>query len=213
MLKINSSILTDDIIDKMKEQLKRTKKDAIERGFLLTRSNNFIETGKSFTGDRHEVVMLEQAINIQKIAGIYHTHSTECARMTATDLESSCLFDISCIGGVKDNKIKCFVRKKLESRDADWKKKFECNDKAKRLRKLREAQLSKRGIDIDNEEKRLIILKEKFKFGKSKLTVSEISSHITSFNKKVLEYEKDREKFLKNVQELVNKYFNMKDIK
>lgn len=108
--KINSYILPDNIISKMKEEIKQTKKLKIEHGFALCKDDGVIKKGSECTGTKCEIKEGFCPKNLIHI-GDYHTHPKGAATMSFSDMSTGCLAEMECIGSVPFNKIRCFVRK------------------------------------------------------------------------------------------------------
>lgn len=105
---INSLILPDDIIKKMKAKIEETKIKKMETGFSLCKEidKNSLKFGNECEGTECRIKRHLQRCKSEDIYGLYHTHPLEKARPSMAEL--------GCIGSVKDNNIKCFIRKTPE---------------------------------------------------------------------------------------------------
>jgi len=110
---LNSFILSDDTIKRMKDMLKGSRKNKVEFGFGLCRpkdNNTLIDRGHCI-GTLCEIDIGKSCKPDETFAGTYHTHPIGRPYMNMTDMRISCLTHMACVGGGKEDKIKCFVRK------------------------------------------------------------------------------------------------------
>lgn len=112
---LNSFILTDDIIDIMKQKTKKTEIIHRELGFNLCH----IEGINELKDDTHCIgtacsLPLENTCKIGKKVGTFHTHPSGDSTPSLPDLWGGYYHGIKCIGGVKDKKIACYIRKDKE---------------------------------------------------------------------------------------------------
>ena len=115
-IRLNSLTLPDNIINKMEDQIDRTRKTKIEHGFNICKYNGSIIDKDECTGNSCEIRMKTECSNqdITPKVGDYHTHPRGGPRMSAADIRSACHFDFKCIG-TTDNSIRCFIRKSVPS--------------------------------------------------------------------------------------------------
>lgn len=115
-VKLNSFVLSDNIIKKMDIQLDKTRDIGIEYGFNLCKDNDNIVVKDECTGTTCEIKIMRECSNqeITPKVGDYHTHPRGTSEMSIMDMKRACLFDFKCIGTVTDNSIKCFIRKKVK---------------------------------------------------------------------------------------------------
>lgn len=111
VIKLNSYILPDPVIEKMKSKIRETKEKDIELGFGLCRlrNTNIIRTGDECTGTECELVY-EKECPIGSYVGVYHTHPHTSSKPSIGDLETAYIDEVGCIGSVRDDNIKCFLR-------------------------------------------------------------------------------------------------------
>ena len=109
--KLNSYILSDNIIDKMKTKIEETREKKIELGFGLCRIKHIdtLKIGKECTGDLCTLKHITTC-PVGLYIGGYHTHPRGTARPSITDLKSAYVNDVECIGSVTENVIRCFIR-------------------------------------------------------------------------------------------------------
>lgn len=186
VIKLNSFILRDNIIDKMKDQLGKTHTTGLEHGFIFC--SRHTPEGDVLIDEEHcvgtECKMTFNAICKNKdetFVGDYHTHPEETSLISEIDIPGTCYLGIGCIGGTKDNEINCFITKKNINKDdcisdakASYKKNLSTNLESDKIDEERE-KLSKMIADhnrkadgsiiypeeIDKEAERLSQLKDK----------------------------------------------------
>lgn len=187
--RINSFILSDNIISNMKDKIKETKKLKTELGFALCtdkdNSNNYkgnseiITKGIECVGTKCSIKVgkcKEYQINI----GNYHTHPRSHPTMSITDMVTGCSEKIECIGSVPLNSIRCFIRKTEESRCLDEISPFE-EEEHKILEK--------------GEEIRTILRSPKSII---KTGIPKILREISQYDTNIAKYHKNRFKLLYN---------------
>jgi hypothetical protein len=108
---LNSYILTDNIIKLMKQKLRETKRTHKELGFSLCH-----ESGDNELKDDGHCVGTSCDIKIipckkGDTVGTFHTHPKDDSEPSLSDMRNAYNYGISCIGGEKDKKIRCIVRK------------------------------------------------------------------------------------------------------
>lgn len=112
---INSSIITDDMIETMKKKVEKTTIIRRELGFNLCK----VEDSDVLQDDIHCIgsncaIRLASDCKTGKKIGSFHTHPRNgdaTSNPSLSDLENAYLFGINCVGGVEDKKIRCYVRK------------------------------------------------------------------------------------------------------
>lgn len=107
---LNSFILPEDIVQKMKDKIAETRDKEIELGFSLCRTkSNIIRTGDDCTGTECKLESLKEC-RIGSYIGGYHTHPKGTTKPSITDLATAYNIGVECIGSVKEDDIKCIVR-------------------------------------------------------------------------------------------------------
>lgn len=122
--KLNSYILPDKVIQKMKTDIEETKKIGLEIGFNLCTK----DTTEELQGEKRCVgssCMLKGwkpgCESKGKQVGIFHTHpiipkkSSGDSSPSMSDLIGAYTYGIMCVGGAGDNKIQCSIRKDKEA--------------------------------------------------------------------------------------------------
>ena len=111
VIKLNSYILPENIVDKMKTKIEETREKKIELGFGLCRmrNTNIIRPGKDCTGTECALTQIKECPSGLYIGG-YHTHPRTGTKPSIADLAVAYYDDVGCIGSVKENDIKCIVR-------------------------------------------------------------------------------------------------------
>lgn len=121
--RVNSFILSDNIISNMKDKIKETKKSKTELGFALCIDKNdsknkndsdIITKGTECVGTKCSI-KVGKCKEDQIYIGNYHTHPRTHPTMSITDMVTGCSEKIECIGSVPFNSIRCFTRKTNES--------------------------------------------------------------------------------------------------
>lgn len=115
--RLNSFILPDHIIEKMRENIETSRKKKIETGFSLCRKKDVmvLTQGTVCEGSKCEIFPRTQKCltKDEVFQGFYHTHPTEKARPSFGDIINMYRQGLGCIGSVKDNQINCYIRKNL----------------------------------------------------------------------------------------------------
>lgn len=124
---LNSFILSDNIIEIMKQKLKKTGDINKELGFNLCQ----IEGNNELKDDAHCIgsecrLPLAKACNIGTKVGTYHTHPKQNSIPSLADLWGGYYHGVECIGGTADQKIMCYIRKD-KVRDPEINKIFVAN--------------------------------------------------------------------------------------
>ncbi len=112
--RLNSYILPDDVENNMKERLHKTRQN--ELGFTLCSNQNNIITANGYRegkSDRIEID-IEACDKDEKFLGGYHTHPKGNSLASAEDLAHCGAFKAICIGGVKDDGIRCQIWKQKQ---------------------------------------------------------------------------------------------------
>jgi hypothetical protein len=112
-IKLNSFILSDNIIDKMKKDLDETKIENREIGFIfcLNLTDNILIDRGHCKGDGCKIVAHPFCKADEKFVGGYHTHPGNISEPSIPDMVEMYRQKFECIGGGSDDKIKCYVRK------------------------------------------------------------------------------------------------------
>lgn len=119
---LDGLILKDSTIDIMKDLLRKTKQDRLERGFDLCAdiSSKELIPRNICTGSACEIEM-EGKCNLrkgEKLKGGYHTHRRGGDPLPSLhDLVAGLQLGIECIGAVENDTIKCYVRKQSLTRE------------------------------------------------------------------------------------------------
>ncbi len=111
LIRLNSYLLTEPVIEKMRAKIQETKEKKLEVGFGLCRlgKSNIIKAGDTCIGTECELTRTKEC-NIGLYAGGYHTHPRSDTDPSIADLLNAYNDEIECIGSPVDSKIKCFVR-------------------------------------------------------------------------------------------------------
>jgi len=110
--KLNNYTLPDVTINLMKSILQKSAETKTELGFTLCADkNNTLQARNICTGEDCTVGILGKCDKQEKFVGAYHTHPTSYAIASASDLIFCGTAHITCIGGERDNKIKCYTWK------------------------------------------------------------------------------------------------------
>lgn len=109
--KLNSYILPENVIEKMKVKIAETKEKNIELGFGLCRLKfvNTLTPGSECVGNDCSIVQWPTC-PVGLYVGGYHTHPTGGVQPSIADLRNAYINDIECVGSAKENAIRCFVR-------------------------------------------------------------------------------------------------------
>jgi hypothetical protein len=112
---LNSFVLTDKIIDIMKQKISKTENIRREFGFNLCH----IEGSKELKDDTHCIgtecrMPLAKICKIGKKVGTFHTHPRSDSTPSLPDLWDGYYYGTECIGGTVDKKVVCYIRKDKE---------------------------------------------------------------------------------------------------
>ena len=122
--KLNSYMLPDKVIQKMRSDIEDTKKISLEIGFNLCTKNTTeeLQDEKHCTGSSCSLTGWKPGCESKgKQVGTFHTHpivpkiSSGDSSPSITDLVAAYQYGIMCVGGAGDNKITCLVRKDKEA--------------------------------------------------------------------------------------------------
>lgn len=118
-IKLNGFKLRDNTISTMKGLLRDTKQDKLERGFDLCSNITTKEllARNICTGSRCQIMPKRKCRFGEGLEGGFHTHPDLTSKPSLADLVMGLQFGIECVGGVKDNSIKCFVKKQFPFRE------------------------------------------------------------------------------------------------
>ena len=109
--------LPDFIVEKMREQLKKTHTTNKEYGFnICLGEQKFVLSIENECGGEDCGIRLRRECTIPdtKLIGSYHTRHDAPANMSTLDIYNMCQgnYVVQCIGTTIDNSIKCYVQKK-----------------------------------------------------------------------------------------------------
>lgn len=107
---LNSYALPDNIIVRMKDNIEHSRRSKKELGFSLCASNSDLHDESQCVGTLCHIQLTRICKSGQRVGG-FHTHPGATAEMSIGDMYAAYKDGISCIGGIKDNKIRCYVRK------------------------------------------------------------------------------------------------------
>ncbi len=111
-IKLNSHNLPDKTIDLMKSILHKSKQTKTESGFTLcTDQKNDLQARNICTGEDCTIGIRVECGKQEKFAGTYHTHPISYSIASARDLIHCGAVPNMCIGGVRDNNIRCYTWK------------------------------------------------------------------------------------------------------
>lgn len=115
--KLNSFILPNNIIQKMKDKIQEAKIKDIEIGFNLCSDNNQLHDESLRTATEYELRMPDTCSKGRKV-GSFHTH-VESTDPSITDIYSIYKSGMQCIGSTREKKIRCYIRKDKTPRQED----------------------------------------------------------------------------------------------
>jgi len=116
-IKLNSFILPDSIIKKMKDKIEDARIKDVEVGFNLCAEDNELYDESHCVGTECEIEMPEKCSRGTKV-GIFHTHS-ESLQPSMSDIAHAYKFGMNCIGTVETKKIRCHIRKDKTHNEKD----------------------------------------------------------------------------------------------
>jgi len=116
--KLNSFILKDGTISLMKDLLERTSNTGLEHGFdlCLNQKTQKITGRNTCIGTNCEVSTKAECKREEIYKGVYHTHPSG-SEPSMNDIVAGLVGGVQCIGAVKDNTIKCYVKKKIPEKE------------------------------------------------------------------------------------------------
>lgn len=109
---LNSFILPDSVIQKMKVKVEETKLKKVELGFGLChpKRTNVLTAGEDCTGSQCALEPPREC-DIGTFIGGFHTHPrTGSDDPSISDLSIAYTHDVECIGSAIDDKIKCYLK-------------------------------------------------------------------------------------------------------
>lgn len=109
---LNSFVLPDSVMEIMKQKVRKTEIIHKELGFNLCK----IEGSNELKDDTHCIgsecsMPLAKTCKIGEKVGTFHTHPKADSEPSLPDLWGGYYYGVECVGGVKDKKIACYVRK------------------------------------------------------------------------------------------------------
>lgn len=112
-INVNSFILPDNIINKMKNKIEESKKKGLELGFnLYTKEDTKeLQDTSHCIGMACEITMDKTCQNKGNYVGRFHAHPTMSSLPSIQDLAVGHEEGMTCVGGASDNKIRCYTRK------------------------------------------------------------------------------------------------------
>ena len=109
-IKLNSFILPDSVIQKMKVKIEDSRFKNIEVGFNLCTENGTIHDESPCTGTECSI-RIPKGCKRGKHVGLFHTHPHTSSEPSIHDIANAYYIGISCIGSTEEKDIKCYVRK------------------------------------------------------------------------------------------------------
>lgn len=111
MRKIGQYKLSNNIIKKMRDSIKKNKSIKRELGFSLFQKNNRLIDRWHCTGSKNCIFPSDKCINGEELIGGFHTHPEANSEPSIGDLQNAYVEGLEIIGGFLDQKIVCYVRK------------------------------------------------------------------------------------------------------
>lgn len=110
-IKLNSYVLPEDVVEKMKLKIEETRQKKIELGFGLCRMKfvNTLKPGHECIGNECSIVQMPECPTGLYIGG-FHTHPSGVAEPSIADLKNAYINDVECVGAPEEDAIRCFVR-------------------------------------------------------------------------------------------------------
>lgn len=110
-IKLNSYSLPEDVVEKMRLKIEETRQKKIELGFGLCRMKyvNTLKSGSECSGNECSVLPIQECQTGTYVGG-YHTHPSGTAEPSIADLRNAYINDVECVGSVKEDAIRCFIR-------------------------------------------------------------------------------------------------------
>lgn len=113
MTNLNSFIVPDDIVRKMKDKIRESQFKMVETGFSLCKEKdgNILKLGNECEGTKCRIERpIERCRGKEdEYKGLYHTHPSGDINPSIDDLYGMYKDGLGCIGS--PNKIRCFIRK------------------------------------------------------------------------------------------------------
>ena len=112
--KLDSFFLFDNTINLMKSVLDDTKRTGLEHAFdlCINERERILKAENFCIGERCEVRPFQECKKGEVLVGGFHTHPSPFSpRPSLDDLSTGLQFGIECIATVKENSIKCYVKK------------------------------------------------------------------------------------------------------
>lgn len=212
-IKLNSFVLPKNVIERMNIELKRSNKTGLEYGFSLCTmpETNIIIDKQHCVGEQCKIKIERKCDEKEKYVGSYHTHPDGSARMSSADMVSACLVDINCVGG-EENKIKCFVRPKIQP---EWKhaaKSLVCHYASKEFYEKIEMPMNKKFDEIHTESTKIKESVNRYIKGEV-INKEELNTRIRIHNNNIRQFAKDAEKYDQRIGKLIDEFFNTIEIK
>lgn len=108
--KLNSFILPDNVIQKMKETVSHSRTKDIEVGFNLCTENGNLHDENQCIGTECSVYIPKGCTKGKHVGG-FHTHPHSSSKPSIRDIANAYQNGMECIGSVEENGIKCYIRK------------------------------------------------------------------------------------------------------
>lgn len=109
--KLNSFILPDNVVQKMKRSVEYSRIKDVEVGFNLCTNNRQQLHDEKLCEGTECSVDIPKACNEGEHVGLFHTHPHSSSKPSIRDIANAYQFGIGCVGSVEENNIKCYVRK------------------------------------------------------------------------------------------------------
>lgn len=215
---IDSYILTDKVIEKMKGQIDKTRNSEIEHGFsLCSKSDKTIIDRRHCEGGACHSIMDVGCEKNEELVGFYHTHPGPDSGMSAGDMKAICergkekngeiipMRFIACVGS-SGNKINCYIRKTFPP-ELDKKMAISCVEEAIKIHNKIFIPLDKRAQELfieSNKIKEEFSAQNRSKGRFSEVLEKKVSSHMAGLKK----YEKENKKYEEKLKNLTNKHFD-----
>lgn len=211
--KLNSFMLTDELITLMKDLQISSRESGNEIGFnfCANKTNNIIKMPEcAIKGNCHSVTIPKGCPEGYQEVGDFHTHPGEYDEFglsgSAKDFKYTCGHIADCIGMV--NNVKCFVRKK--SIDS-----YSCKKEFEEFANLVEIPLREFGQDLKDKYPEIVKLEEKFNLlSKQKRTMEidieqrQIEGKIDRYSRSVKYHDREIDKYTSKIKELRERYFD-----
>lgn len=221
--RLNSYILTDAVKEKMEDTLRETI--LLEKGFALCSRDKIIEPRGNIVGTSDSIIIEPEHCKGEKFLGGYHTHPKKDSNASALDLFFCGMNKITCVGGQKDNKIKCYTWKHEQLFGEELKKEY--NDMKKDIMKYKSSRykpnfdclnsmsvLASREMNIKGSDKELDRMEsDLLQLKKSGAPRYKIVEEENKINSKTEVRNKSFRKLIGEVDKESKKYYNEIEIK